>query len=78
MVREDGLITEGTISNIFVERDGRLLTPAASLGLLPGVLRRRLIEEGRAEEAELTLADLADGFFIGNATRGLLAAVLQR
>ena len=78
MVREDGLITEGTISNIFVERDGRLLTPAASLGLLPGVLRRRLIEEGRAEEAELTLADLAHGFFIGNATRGLLAAVLQR
>ena len=50
---------------------------AAELGLLPGVLRRKLIVEGRAVEAELTLDDLADGFFIGNATRGLLAAVLQ-
>jgi para-aminobenzoate synthetase / 4-amino-4-deoxychorismate lyase len=40
------------------------------------VLRRKLIDEGRAEEAELTLADLADGFFIGNATRGLLPAIM--
>jgi len=78
LVRDDGLVTEGSISNVFVERGGKLLTPPASLGLLPGVLRRRLIDEGRAEEAELTLDDLAGGFFIGNATRGLLAAVLQR
>ncbi|MXO60780.1 aminodeoxychorismate synthase component I [Altererythrobacter salegens] len=76
LVRDDGLVTEGTISNVFVERGGKLLTPRASLGLLPGVLRRILIEDGRAEEAELTLDDLAGGFFIGNATRGLLAARL--
>ena len=76
-VREDGLVTEGSISNVFVERDGKLLTPPAALGLLPGVLRRQLLDEGRAEEAELTLDDLAQGFFIGNATRGLLSAMLQ-
>ncbi|MBC7158447.1 MAG: hypothetical protein H5U21_00135, partial [Porphyrobacter sp.] len=46
------------------------------LGLLPGVGRRRLIEEGRAMEAELTLDDLAAGFWIGNALRGLTRAVL--
>ena len=78
LVREDGLVTEGSISNVFVERDGKLLTPPAALGLLPGVLRRQLLDEGRAEEAELTLDDLAKGFFIGNATRGLLSAMLQR
>ena len=78
LVREDGLVTEGSISNVFVERDGKLLTPPAALGLLPGVLRRQLLDEGRAEEAELTLDDLAEGFFIGNATRGLLSAMLQR
>ena len=50
---------------------------AASLGLLPGVLRRKLLDEGRAGEAELTLDDLAGGFFIGNATRGLIPARLQ-
>ena len=78
LVREDGLVTEGSISNVFVERGGKLLTPPAALGLLPGVLRRQLLDEGRAEEAELTLDDLAEGFFIGNATRGLLSAMLQR
>ena len=53
-----------------------LLTPPARLGLLPGVLRRSLLEAGRAQEAELRAADLADGFLIGNARRGLMAARL--
>jgi para-aminobenzoate synthetase/4-amino-4-deoxychorismate lyase len=75
-VREDGLITEGTFTNVFVERRGKLLTPPATLGLLPGVLRGELLAEGRAEEAELALADLTNGFFIGNALRGLIAARL--
>lgn len=76
LLRDDGLVTEGCFTNLFVERGGTLLTPPASLGLLPGVLRRSLIEEARAVEAELTLEDLADGFFIGNALRGLMPARL--
>jgi para-aminobenzoate synthetase / 4-amino-4-deoxychorismate lyase len=73
-VRDDGLVTEGSYTNVFVERDGVLLTPPAALGLLPGILRGELLDQGRAAEAELTLADLANGFFIGNAMRGLIAA----
>ena len=76
LIRDDGLLTEGSFTSLFVERDGKLLTPPAALGLLPGVLRRSLIEQGRAVEAELTLADLAGGFLIGNALRGLIPAVL--
>ena len=76
LLRDDGLVTEGAISNVFVERNGQLLTPPATLGLLPGVLRRSLIEAGRAVEAELTLDDLAGGFLIGNALRGLIPAKL--
>ncbi|MBS0477654.1 MAG: aminodeoxychorismate synthase component I [Proteobacteria bacterium] len=76
LVRDDGLLTEGCFTNLFVERDGRLATPSAQLGLLPGVLRRSLIETGRAVEGEVTLADLADGFFVGNALRGLIPARL--
>jgi para-aminobenzoate synthetase/4-amino-4-deoxychorismate lyase len=76
LLRDDGLVTEGCFTNLFVERDGRLLTPPASLGLLPGVLRRSLLEAGRAVEAELMLDDLADGFLIGNALRGLIVARL--
>jgi para-aminobenzoate synthetase/4-amino-4-deoxychorismate lyase len=76
-VRSDGLVTEGSYTNVFVERDGSLLTPPAELGLLPGILRGELLAEGRAREAELTLDDLANGFFIGNALRGLIAARLM-
>jgi para-aminobenzoate synthetase/4-amino-4-deoxychorismate lyase len=77
LVREDGLVTEGSYTNLFVERGGKLLTPPAELGLLPGVLRGELLAEGRAEEAALTLDDLANGFFIGNALRGLIPARLM-
>ena len=74
--RPDGLLTEGSFTSLFVERDGRLLTPPLSHGLLPGVLRAELIASGRAVEAELTRADLHDGFLLGNALRGLKRARL--
>ncbi|MBL7372835.1 hypothetical protein INQ23_26340, partial [Escherichia coli] len=44
-------------------------------GLLPGVLRAELIETGRAVEGDLMPADLAGGFYVGNALRGLVSAV---
>jgi para-aminobenzoate synthetase / 4-amino-4-deoxychorismate lyase len=75
-LRDDGLLTEGCFTNLFVERDGKLFTPPARLGLLPGVLRRSLLESGRAVEAELRIDDLTSGFQIGNALRGLMPARL--
>lgn len=71
----DGRITEGSFTNVFVERGGMLLTPAHAC--LPGVLRAELIESGRAVEADLTPADLAGGFLIGNALRGLIPAIVS-
>jgi para-aminobenzoate synthetase/4-amino-4-deoxychorismate lyase len=75
-VDRDGFVTEGSFTSLFVERGGRLLTPPLKRGLLPGVLREVLIAEGRAEEADLRAEDLADGFFVGNAVRGLMRARL--
>jgi para-aminobenzoate synthetase/4-amino-4-deoxychorismate lyase len=75
-VNDEGFVTEGSLTNIFVERDGRLLTPPLELGLLPGVLRGELIARGQAVESHLRAADLADGFFVGNAVRGLVPARL--
>lgn len=72
----DGYLTEGSFTSIFVERDGQLLTPPLSRGLLPSVLRCELIESGRAIEADLTIVDLDGGFSIGNSLRGLIAARL--
>ena len=75
-LRDDGLVTEGCFTNIFLEAGGQLLTPPARLGLLPGILRQSLIEQGRAVEAELKAEDLANGFLIGTALRGLIPARL--
>ncbi len=69
-------ICEGARTNVFVERDGVLLTPPLASGLLPGVLRASLLAEGRARESLLRLGDLREGFFLGNALRGLLRASL--
>ncbi|WP_421850687.1 aminodeoxychorismate synthase component I [Novosphingobium sp.] len=76
LLRDDGRLTEGSFTNIFVPRSDVLVTPPAALGLLPGVLRRSLIESGRAVEGDVTMADLERGFFIGNALRGLIPAKL--
>jgi para-aminobenzoate synthetase/4-amino-4-deoxychorismate lyase len=73
----DGFLTEGSFTNLFVERQGRLQTPPLSRGLLPGILRERLIAEGRALEAELKEGDLEEGFLIGNSLRGLMRAQLM-
>ena len=70
-VDADGFVTEGAIWNVFVERDGVLLTPPLARGVLPGVLRAELLESGQAAEADLRAEDLADGFFVGNSVRGL-------
>jgi para-aminobenzoate synthetase/4-amino-4-deoxychorismate lyase len=75
-VDSDGCLTEGSFTNIFVERDGKLLTPPTTRGLIPGVLRAELIDEVRAAEADLTIEDLADGFLIGNSLRGMIRAKL--
>lgn len=69
-------LAEGSRTTIFIERDGVLLTPQASAGLLPGTLRADLLQSGRAREARLTLADLqrASAVYLGNSVRGLVPA----
>ena len=76
LIRDDGLITEASRSNIFAMRGDGLVTSPLVLGLLPGVLRRTLIEQGRAVESEVRLEDLTRGFYLGNSVRGLMKAVL--
>lgn len=72
-----GWLTEGSFSSLFVPRGVLLVTPPLARGLLPGVLRGALIDEGRAVEGDLRADDLAAGFYVGNALRGLLPAVVS-
>ena len=74
-----GQLCEGSITSVFVEKNGQLKTPALSCGLLPGVFRQSQLDTGKAVEAILTLEDLkvADLIFIGNSLRGLIQAKIQ-
>jgi para-aminobenzoate synthetase/4-amino-4-deoxychorismate lyase len=76
-LNDRGEVAEGARSNVFVERDGVLLTPPLASGALPGVLRAALLANGQAREAVLYPADLADGFWLGNALRGLVQVLLR-
>jgi para-aminobenzoate synthetase/4-amino-4-deoxychorismate lyase len=76
-VDDDGYLTEGSFTNLFVEREDVMLTPPLTRPLLAGVLRSQLIASGEAVEADLTPADLAEGFYIGNSVRGLIRARLK-
>ncbi len=73
---ERGEVTETTWSNLFVERNGVLLTPPVASGLLPGTLRGRLLAEGRAREHVLTPGDVLEArtLWLGNSVRGLYPA----
>lgn len=74
-----GEVTEGAISNVFVEKDGRWFTPPVGCGLLPGVYRRYLLElRPEIEERVLSEDDLrnADGIYLANAVRGLRRVAL--
>jgi para-aminobenzoate synthetase/4-amino-4-deoxychorismate lyase len=67
-------VTEGSVTNVFVETGGKLLTPPVGCGVLPGTLRQELIDTGRCAEAVITTSDLrsADRVYAGNSVRGLV------
>ena len=76
---ERGEITEGSRTNIFIRSGNTLYTPPLQCGVLPGILRERLVSEGRAVERVLTQSDLqsADAVYAGNSARGLLPARIR-
>jgi len=76
-VNQHGRLTEGSRTNIFVNREGRLLTPPLRDGVLGGCLRQALIAEGKCEEAGLYPRDLqaGDEVLLGNSLRGLVKAL---
>jgi branched-chain amino acid aminotransferase len=66
-----GQLCEGTGTNVFVVKGGRLLTPPLPSGCLAGVTRALVIEWAGAEEEELPLEALAeaDEAFLSGTTR---------
>lgn len=71
-VNERNELCEGSRSNIYLQMDGKWLTPALHSGLLGGTMRARLLSEGLAQEAVLYLNDLphAQAVRLSNGLRG--------
>ena len=79
-VNENGEVTEGSYTNIFLQKDGKLITPPVSRGLLPGVLRSQMLHKypELVLEESFTRKDVeqADAVYVGNSVRGLVKVTL--
>jgi branched-chain amino acid aminotransferase len=79
MCGPDGRVAEGSTSNLFVSRGGRLVTPALATGILPGITRQRVMDLARSadirvEEGDLSPDDVrgADEALITSSIRGVM------
>ncbi len=77
-INENGFVTEGGRSSVFIKSGNRWLTPPVSAGLLPGVMRSIILNnpEWNAHEANLTIEDVlnAKEIMLSNALRGHISA----
>ncbi|OGR82314.1 MAG: hypothetical protein A2902_00935 [Elusimicrobia bacterium RIFCSPLOWO2_01_FULL_64_13] len=78
----DGFVAEGTISNLFAVRDGRLRTPSLDSGILDGVTRRAVLEIARraripCREARMRPEEIfrADEIFLTSTTMEVMPVV---
>ncbi|TAN29540.1 MAG: aminotransferase class IV [Castellaniella sp.] len=78
LFNEDGELTETTHGNIAALLDNRWVTPPLHCGLLPGVGRHVLVQQGRLAEQVIELSDVprAQGWAFVNSLRGWLDADL--
>lgn len=58
LLNQDGYLCEGTVSNLFLVKQGHLLTPASSCGILEGITRQTVLEV--AQKAGIPVKE---GFF---------------
>jgi len=75
----DGLVTEGTASNVFVVKDSTVITPPKDTRLLPGVTRDLVLELARANNVDcnetdipVEMLDSADEIWLSSSTREIL------
>ncbi len=69
-----GQICEGTVSNIFFVKQGKLYTPDTRCGLLPGILRDYICETQHVEETTIYPENLKayEECFVTNSLMGIM------
>lgn len=80
-LNEEGALTEGSRSNVILQRGASLITPPVSAGLLNGIYRQQLLLQcDTLYEEMLYPKDLheADAVYICNSVRGLQKVTLKQ
>ena len=81
-LNEQGEVTEGSISTLFIKKDDLFYTPPLACGLLPGVFRTHFMAQTPARVVEKILfpADLAaaDAIYVANSVRGMVRVRLAK
>lgn len=79
LFNERGEVTEFTRGNVAIMRDGKLVTPPETCGLLPGTLRAELLARGDVAEKLLTRKDIVEAskLVFLNTLRGMISVRLQ-
>ena len=57
---EEGNLTESTIANIILNIEGSWVTPSSNCGLLRGVYRESMLENGLIKERKIHKSEIAD------------------
>ncbi len=78
-INEQGFVTEGGRSNVFIKKGGQWLTPPLASGCLPGVMRSVVLSDTKyqAVEQNITRADVlsAEEVIFTNALRGIVQTI---
>ena len=78
-INEQGFVTEGGRSNVFIKKGGQWLTPPLVSGCLPGVMRSVVLSniKYQAVEQNITRADVlsAEEVIFTNALRGIVQTI---
>jgi 4-amino-4-deoxychorismate lyase len=84
LLSQEGYLAEGTVSNLFWVKKNIVYTPALSVGILPGVMRKHVIREFQKAGRKVVegffkpvVLQSADEVFITNSGIGKVRAKLK-
>lgn len=83
LCNEQGFVTEGATSNVFIVKDGAVATPPIAVGLLEGITRLTILECARELGLDVSERDLrpedvreADEVFLTSSVRGVMPVTM--
>jgi branched-subunit amino acid aminotransferase/4-amino-4-deoxychorismate lyase len=80
LLNTTGNLTEATVANLFIVKDGTVLTPPVKDGVLPGIIRQKVLDfcstqniPAREQTLAPTELETADEAFLTNSLMGIMS-----